>query len=273
MKLKVVLFTFLFLLLAIIVFRSYKTIKSRKFSKSTFVEECSRSNNDRFDIGIIGDSWVMPQMIDIGLQSKLSEIENLNVSSFGQGGARSKKIFENLLLPEGDRFSSGSILNGSYDAVVIVAGVNDVTNYSGKDFYSFHIMKIVTQLVKCEILPIIVTIPEFDVEDCFAVKPWYKRFFIDTPNRILFNENISDLREKYNEALKEQLEASGMKYLLIEFEEFIDDYHSSINLYSNRAHLNREGYIKFGEFIGSEIMDNLDFVRANTHDIMVLSEN
>ncbi len=263
MKIKL-LKTSLIILLGIVGFVCVNSTKDRQFSSLTFIEECKTLNDNKFDIGIIGDSWVASKKIEIGLQSKLFSVENLKVTSFGQGGAKSKKIFENLYQKRNDKFSSKLVLKGGYDAIIIIAGVNDIGSHIGKDFYSFHMMKIIEQLDRCNILPIVVTIPEFGVEESFAERPLHKKILKDIPNRIIFDYNITNPREKYSEELRSQLSLSHIKYLAIEFDDFIADYQKSINLYANHSHLNSEGYVKFGEFIGSKILENMKFVNENT---------
>ena len=202
MKRKLFFRILIFFIVAAFGFSLLDSVSDRTFTTQGITEDCDIANDDYFDVGIIGDSWVAAKKIDIGLNNKLSSVGNIRVSSCGQGGAKSKQIYENLHLSGEEKYSSNSILNGEFDLVVVVAGVNDIASRIGKDFYSFHIDKIVDQLNKCDILPVILTIPEFGIEEFFSTRPIHMKLPKDMPNKLLFDEKLVNTRENYKKALK-----------------------------------------------------------------------
>ena len=234
---------------------AWNTLTDRTFSDQELQTYCNHLDDSILDIAIIGDSWVVPKQIDLGLKAQLSHMPNLRITSYGQGGAKSKRILENLFEPQVAPNSSAEVLRGATDMVIIIAGVNDLTSHIGKDFYAYHMMKMVEQFNACSILPIIVTLPEFNIEGYFADRPLYKKLLKDIPNKLLFDDNQLNARQEYIGYLTQQLQGSTFNYLLVPFDDFITDYEMAKEQYDDWNHLNATGYQELGRFIGSYISE------------------
>ena len=228
-------------------------MKQRRHSTINLVETCNTVRDTIFHVGIIGDSWVHSGHIETGLQEELIYLDNLNTSSFAHSGGTSKNIYEDLFLPLDAKFSSRQIIEGSFDLVIIVAGVNDLIHHVGKEFYSEHVLKIVKQLNICGIYPVVLSLPEFGIDEFYETRYVYEKILIDTPRRIWFEDFDLNPRNKYIEELKEKLKKSNLEYMMIEYDDFISDFSNSMKMYAGWFHLCGGGEMELGHFIGKKI--------------------
>ena len=118
-------------------------------------------------IGIIGDSWVAGNKLDtVNKNAMMSKGIVCRIFSSGEIGAKTKTIYENLLTDKStDIFSSENILAMHPSYVIVISGVNDAAAQIGKNFYATHLLLIIRTLLLNKIKPVIVTLPEFGIDN------------------------------------------------------------------------------------------------------------
>ena len=86
-------------------------------------------------IAIVGDSWAAGRKMDELVRAELGRRGwSVEVVSFGQPGARSQLIYQNLFEPLSEKNSSRDVLFGApVHAAIVIAGVNDSSGYIGAD--------------------------------------------------------------------------------------------------------------------------------------------
>ncbi|MDQ0783483.1 SGNH/GDSL hydrolase family protein [Chryseobacterium sp. W4I1] len=210
-------------------------------------------------IGIIGDSWVVRQNLDSLLEKRLSDKGvHAEILSSGNPGAKTKKIYENLFKDESEEFSSKKILEKKPDYCIIMAGVNDAAMCMGPDYYAHHMVMIINTLLHYDIKPVIVSLPEFGLEENFK----NKNILSGLSNRgteLVLNGNAEFKLQDYRNTLLKDLKSTGLdkKVILLNFDEVSRNYNKDKDLYADPLHLNMKGYQKFSEFL-SESMINLE---------------
>jgi hypothetical protein len=232
--------------------------QSRLFSKTHLFENRKHAPwEGEPRIALIGDSWIAGNDLDPYIAQALSEQGwKVTLDSFGQPGARSKRIYQNLI--DGDsQFSSRSVIFGDdpYDLVVIVAGVNDSAGYMGADYYVHHMRLIINTLIERGSIPVIVELPEFGIEKTGSNNPaGYVRRQIF---RHIFNGSEIDVIADYRDELKRYLLKSGLTdedYLFVDFDQVARHYSESLEIYrEDLLHLNDEGNKQLSKAIAREI--------------------
>ncbi|PQA93499.1 hypothetical protein B0A69_10855 [Chryseobacterium shigense] len=208
-------------------------------------------------IGIIGDSWVVRQNLDSLLQKKLLDKGiQAEIYSSGNPGATTKRIYGNLFKKEGEEFSSKTVIEKKPDYCIVIAGVNDAATHVGPDFYSHHMMMIIKTLQHYHIKPIIVSLPEFGVEENFK----NKNMISSLSNRsaeLFLNKGEEFKIPDYRNTLLKDLKANGLdkNSVILNFDEVSEDYEKDRNLYADPLHLNKQGYQKFSEFLAKGIVN------------------
>ncbi|PIF44173.1 GDSL-like lipase/acylhydrolase family protein [Chryseobacterium sp. 52] len=208
-------------------------------------------------IGIIGDSWVVRQNLDSLLGKKLLDKGvSAKIYSSGNPGAKTKKIYENLFINEGEEFSSRKVIDKKPDYCIVIAGVNDAATHVGPDFYSHHMMMIIKTLLHYNIKPVIVSLPEFGVEEDFK----RKNIISGLSNRgaeLFLNGGAEFKIQEYRKALLKDIKQDGLdqKVIVLNFDEVSPDYDQYRDLYADPLHLNKNGYQKFSEFLAKNIVN------------------
>ena len=212
-------------------------------------------------IGVIGDSWVYGKKLDRSITDKLHSLGvDVSVVSFGHPGANSRQILRDLLSDNSNPYSSHALLlDSDVSFLAIVAGVNDATGHMGKEFYTQHIKDIVSVVDSYSKIPIIVELPEFNIEETSGSYPSIAKHEI---YKILFDDGKTDVISDYRDSLKTSLDESKLNYKLIPFTPIAEDYSASINLYSSPWHLNEEGSKRLGAYIGESISVELIKLRG-----------
>lgn len=213
-----------------------------------------KKNNQIIEIGIIGDSWVAGNKLDKSIYDSLKAAGiNANVTSSGHPGAKSRQIFRNLFSDLNEPYSSRNLWENKHlDYMIILAGVNDTAGHIGSEFYTHHVLNIAKFAQSVGIFPIIVEIPEYDIEN--APPEGALSFFKRLIYRALFDGMQNNVIANYRLALAEKLtELQDYSYLIVKFDPFITDYNDAKDLYANALHLNEKGYRMLGSYIGEEL--------------------
>ncbi|MBB4808074.1 lysophospholipase L1-like esterase [Chryseobacterium defluvii] len=213
------------------------------------------SKKENLKIGIIGDSWVVRQRLDSLLEQKLLDRKIVaEVFASGNPGAKTKLIYENLFKEGNEDFSSKSIIERQPDYCIIIAGVNDAAMDLGPDFYSHHMMLIIKTLLHYNIKPVVVSLPEFGIEENFQKKNIISKLSNKTAD-VFLNGGEEFTINDYRAALLKDLYDNKLdnKIILLNFDTVCRDYSNNKNLYSDPLHLNKEGYQKFSEFLAENL--------------------
>lgn len=202
-------------------------------------------------IGIIGDSWVAEEKLDSILHYGLlqNKITN-NIISSGHPGAKSKIIYQNLFGLNEMSHSSKFILEKRPEYCIVIAGVNDAAGQVGSDYYSYHVSQIVETLLHYKIKPILVSLPEFGIEETTEEMDLVSK----TRNEIsayFNNDGVIDNIRIYRNALNKALETSHLSdsVLVVDFDNICKEYGSNKELYINPAHLSISGNLRLGNLI------------------------
>jgi hypothetical protein len=204
------------------------------------------------NVEIIGDSWVARRGIVEGVRIGLDTVRNLSVTKRGIPGAISKVVYEELVLKTGESAGRGAEERMDVDIAIIIVGVNDLSNSFGADFYSHYITQMVRVYNECDVYPVVVTLPEFGVEETFAGRSFLNRLLKAQFARFVFDK-WGGGRISYVTSVQEHLQSTPYEYLLIDFDGFIDSYHAQNQMYENPSHLTIQGGEQFGIFIGQEL--------------------
>jgi lysophospholipase L1-like esterase len=147
------------------------------------------------------------------------------------------------------------------DYCIIIAGVNDAATYVGPDFYTHHMLMIITTLLHYNIKPVVVSLPEFGAEENFK----NKNILSSLSNRsaeLVLNGGDQFKIPDYRNALLTELKHDGLdkKVAILNFDEVSSDYDKDRSLYADPLHLNKQGYQKFSEFLAIGII-NLENIK------------
>jgi lysophospholipase L1-like esterase len=217
------------------------------------------SNDTTLTIGIIGDSWVAAGNLDPFIKNSMSlNGRHCVIYSAGLGGAKTKQVYMNLFAPEKDFFSSAFIKEKQVKYCVVCCGVNDSFGQFGKRFYSKNMCMIIKELLKYNIKPVIVELPEYGVEELYnklhivnKIKNQIFAFFT-SKNGL---DNIREYREALAEEMKKQLLYD--KIVFVDFDAVCSDYPKCSYLYTDHLHLTDQGYSKLADEIANGICTDL----------------
>lgn len=192
------------------------------------------------DIGIIGDSWVIKNKLDNSIKNNMKG--KINVKSKGYYGFKSKELLQ--------KSNSKEILNILEDKkinkVVLIAGVNDTAGHIGKDYYSYHMVEWVKLINSYGKKAYILEVPEYGIEE----KETFKSGLKHNLYRFIFDNGQTNVIHSYRNQLNKDLNKNhNLDYKLIDFDNFISDYHNNKNLYKDQYHLNNKGNTELGKHI------------------------
>jgi lysophospholipase L1-like esterase len=212
-------------------------------------------NNNELTVGIIGDSWVAGGVMDEPLKAAFKKIHlDATILSSGLGGAKTKQVYRKLFAGEKDVFSSQFIKKRQVRYCVVSCGVNDSFGQFGKRFYARHMCLIVKELLKYNIKPVIIELPEYGVLELqeklnIVNKIKNQVFAYFTSDSGI--DNIEEYRAALNEELRKQLLRD--KILFVDFDNICKDYSDCKELYTDHLHLTDKAYQMLCEEIASVI--------------------
>lgn len=141
----------------------------------------------------------------------------------------------------------------------MIAGVNDAATHVGPDFYAHHMMMIIKTLLHYNIKPVVVSLPEFGIEENFKNKNIISS--LSNKSAELFLNGGAEFKiQEYRKALLENVKHNGLdkKVVILNFDEVTSDFDKDRNLYADPLHLNKQGYQKFSEFLAKGIVNLAD---------------
>lgn len=216
---------------------------------------------DTLRIVMIGDSWVgmRTDSLNTLFQKQLSAISGRPVilKSKGKGGEKSRGIYQ--LMFEEDSLGTKPLLESGADYCVVFAGINDAAANLGKKQYIYHMRLILDLLLKNDVRPILIEIPNINIWNVYGRKP-IKDLVVDFIRSLMTRCGIYHFPE-YREALRLMMEDSKLSGSVIYVpmngwngkgydlnkQLFLDD----------QIHLNYQGYLKLDSCIINAIIGDL----------------
>ena len=217
--------------------------------------------DDTLRVVMIGDSWSDMHHeagLDSLLQGKLNNLTGcpVMVKSRGKGGEMSRGIYN--LMFENDKYGTYQILSEGPDYCIVLAGINDAVNNRGIRNYLYHYRLILDFLLRNNIRPVVVEIPDVNLWTLYSHKS-IKDLFSDYLKSIMIGCNLYSYHE-YREALLYMLWDEDMvkDIVFIPMKEWNGDG-EAINkdlFIEDQIHLNRKGYELLDSCIAIKIAED-----------------
>ncbi len=225
----------------------------------------SPRRSDSLRIVMIGDSWAGIHNAggyDIQLQKMIAAEtgEKVSFKSSGLGGAKSGDIYKLMFghaTYDGDKkYSTRSLLAAHPDYCIVSAGINDAAANIGYDTYHHNLSLIVDWLIKCDITPVIIEIPDVNLQLLYSGKPVYDKFTDWLRSCIAHCDmyNVSGYRLVQQKMMEQDRSTAG-KIVYIDKDKWNrDGYRDTEQLYSDeQIHLNSYGYRKLDSCIATMV--------------------
>jgi len=213
------------------------------------------SRNDSLKVLFIGDSWAyLHQNYDSQFCSMIIKKGfPCRVISKGYSGANSKEIYQHMYT------SCMPLLIDNPTYCVIIVGINDAVAKLGKDFYSYHYILILQQLLRMGIKPVVLEIPDVNYRAVADRESPIMRLhhclssFLTDSELYGFNS--------YRENLKKSIVEAGINRRIVYVKSDswnTGGYKDSDSLFlPDEVHLNALGYYKLDSCIASIIIKDL----------------
>lgn len=213
-------------------------------------------SDDTLRIAYIGDSWAfMHREHDCKIAKLLEDTIHrpVKVHSYGICGLTSKEIYDNLF--DNSDFKHFLQKRG-YQYCFISAGINDSYKKMSTAYYQQSMDGIIELLLANNIRPIILEIPDFDIQKCFEKQKWSRKTL--RLISMFVNNKPIDCKQLFRDALDELIREKGYqdKVSIIHYKSWNNDYpNNQKNLYlDDGLHLNEHGYAKLDSVITQEII-------------------
>lgn len=221
----------------------------------------SHHQDDTLRIVMIGDSWVgmRTDTLNIMFQKRLSAISGRPVilKSKGKGGEKSRGIYQ--LMFEEDGLGTKPLLESGADYCVVIAGINDSAANLGKKQFSHHMKLIIDFLLKNDVRPILIEIPNVNIWNVYGGKP-IKDLMVDFIKSLMTRCGMYHFPE-YREALRLMLKDSKLfgPVIYVSMSDWNGkDYDLNMQLFlDDQIHLNQQGYLKLDSCIVNVIIQDL----------------
>lgn len=213
--------------------------------------------DDTLRIAYIGDSWAfyhinhtckIPAIIETNIKKPV------RVISKGICGAKSKKIYQMMFSENGETFKD--VLMESPQFCVVMAGVNDTYAKTGSEAYAHNMELIIRFLLANDVTPVIVAIPNYDVEGAYKRQTTLKKLLRHLSMAIT-KSDINCLNA-YRSALEYRLKKAGLdkRIIYIKGTDWNDNYKQ---YQSDCLHLNDNGYLKLDICIAQYIISSIHY--------------
>ncbi len=202
-------------------------------------------------IGIIGDSWAASQKLDTIITNELGRNnKNYKVVSYGHPGATTKMVYNDLFKDSTKEYSSNALFYKKMKYCIVIDGVNDVAGAYGKDFYATNEMDIIETLLTNNITPVIVSVPEFGIQEEYRHLNPMKSIVRHSLALVTSGGEINTITS-CRETLNKDLIAAHLQHavIMVDFNDVVSDYSTNKKLYANPLHLNVAGNQKLGRYI------------------------
>jgi len=218
-----------------------------------------KHKNNVLRIGIIGDSWASGTSLDTIIRNEfLKSGIKTDIISFGEPEAKTKNVYNNLYAEPGTPYSSNQILHYNLDYCIIIAGTSDAEGKMGAKFYAYYNSLIIGDLLKDNIKPVFVTMPDFGFKEVTDSLSILKKVRNQVVSLIIDNgstSSLDDYRQQMNKVLKNtRLQDSA---IVVPFNIICDSYYTHRVLYRNGSHLSIAGKQKMGRVIVQYILNRM----------------
>ena len=176
-----------------------------------------RHHDDTLRIAIIGDSWAenhVRQQCDTLFYQWVGEMTERPVKCLvrGHGGRTTKEIYNEMFLSHTPRevhdiYCTQPLLAQHPDYCVVMAGINDVGRQCPPDYYTGNYERIIRMLLSLDIRPVVMEIPQIDVERMVNWRKWYQQVYIGIASFFLGADKDLGL---YRQAMLRMLDETGL---------------------------------------------------------------
>lgn len=248
------LFLSLFIILLWGIYISYEYYSPPRIKE---VYNIPRNGGDTLNIAYIGDSWAFLHPFHNCLIAKSLE-DSLHIPvavySYGINGHTSKEIYEELYKDSELRFF---MFERKYEYCFISVGINDTYKKMSISYYTKSIEGIISLLIANQIHPIILEIPDYDIQ-----RAYQRQNFIKKPLRILsmfVSRTPIDCKQQFRDAFEKLAEKKYMSkdISILRYSSWNNNYTRDLsNLYRpDGMHLNNNGYQKIDSIIAQIIIE------------------
>jgi len=251
---RIILFILLFIgtactLIAYVGYRYYAPPRLRKPYQM-------KKPDDTLRIAYIGDSWaffhhkhecIIPQILEGVLHRPIM------VYSYGICGLTSKEIYENMF----DNYDFRHFLQmRSYEYCFISAGINDTYKKMSTSYYQQSMDGIIQMLLTNHIRPIILEIPDYDIQRGYAYQQTGRKMLRQFS--MFINNTSLDCKQQFRDALDELFKTKGYRseVSIVHYKTWNNNYQNDLQqLYvSDGMHLNSNGYTTLDSIIAKVIL-------------------
>ena len=209
-----------------------------------------RHHNDTIRVAYIGDSWAavhknydsrMERMIEVRLYRPVK------VLSYGICGLTSKEIYNHLF----DDPKLKTFIQQGFDFCIISAGINDTYKKMSTTYYKKSMNGIIQFLLTNKIYPIILEIPDYDIQKAFDRQTLTRKKIRQVSMTI--TRTPIDCKEMFRHELLELITEKGYKDIvsILHYKSWNGYYtNHQKHLYLNDGmHLNANGYKQLDDAI------------------------
>lgn len=216
---------------------------------------------DTFRIAYIGDSWAF---FHKNHECQIAQIledtlhRPVRVHSYGICGQTSKEIYEQLF----DNSDFRHFLHKRrYEACFVSAGINDSYKKMGTNYYKQSMDGIIQFLLANHIFPIILEIPDYDIEKAYNRQPPQKKLLRQLS--MLVNDCDLNCKQEFRNVLDKIIQDKGYQdsISVIRYKSWNGQYQQDLqNLYwPEGMHLNEHGYEMLDSMIIQAISEHSTF--------------
>lgn len=196
---------------------------------------CQHHQDDTLRLTMIGDSWVFnhyPYNDTLAFIIRQKIKKPAIVSAYGLCGKTSREVYQSIFEDQTMR----NILEKGADYCFVSVGINDTYKKMGAKYYAQSSINILRFLLKNNIKPILLEIPNYDINYAYEHQTADKKLLRQLS--MLLTRSELDCRQEYCQALAHELVKTsiGEQIQIIHFPGTPGYYKS------DRMHLNEKGY-------------------------------
>lgn len=221
--------------------------------------------DDTLRIAYIGDSWAfMHKTHDYDMSKYITDTlrRPVRVHSYGICGLTSKEIYESMY----DNADFKAFLQKrTYKYFFISAGINDTYKKMGTQYYKLSMDGIIRLLLHNNIRPIILEIPDYDIQKAYNWQKSLRKTLRDISMYI--NNTPVNCKQMFRDALDELIIEKEYQdqISIIRYKTWNNHYNDDLKrLYVHDGmHLNDIGYAKLDSVIALEIINTINRTHGN----------
>ncbi len=253
---KRIIWSLIFIAVCICISLAYKMYKYYAPPQIREPYQMNSTEDDILRIAYIGDSWAFFHKENNSIIEQIlcdSLHRPVMVHSFGICGLTSKEIYESM--HEDNEFRD-FLEQHKYDYCFISAGINDTYKKMSISYYQNSIDGIIKLLLANQIRPIIMEIPDYDIQKAYKWQTADKKALRRLS--MFINNTPLDCKQLFRDALDELIQEKGYadKVSTIRYQSWNNEYLNDLNTLYLRdgMHLNEEGYAKLDSVIAHTII-------------------